>query len=151
HAADGTVSIRPDQAAYEELNRNLDRRPHYLRANAVWALPTLRATGAASRAIGQVVNDWRIAGVLTAASGTTYDLGYTYNTNGNNVNLTGSPDYGARIVFVGDPGSGCSSNQYAQFSTASVRGPNYGSLGLESGRNILRGCPDRTVDLSLMR
>jgi hypothetical protein len=67
------------------------------------------------------------------------------------VNLTGSPDYGARIVYVGDPGSGCSDDQYRQFNTAAVTGPQYGSVGLESGRNILGGCADKTIDLSLAR
>ena len=152
HAADGTFSLRADRAAYEELNKYLDRRPHYLKANAVWDLPNVHATAnSAARAMGHVINDWQIAGVLTAGSGTTYDLSYTYQNNGGSVNLTGSPDYGARIVYIGDPGSGCTDNQYAQFSTAAVTGPTYGSLGLESGRNILRGCPNKTVDLSLMR
>ncbi len=151
HAPDGTFSLRADQAAYEELNKYLDRRPHILKANAVWDLPNVSMNGGAARALGHVINDWQIAGVLTAGSGTTYDLGYTYANNGGNVNLTGSPDYGARVVYVGDPGNGCTDNQYSQFNTASVTGPTYGSLGLESGRNILRGCPDKTVDLSLMR
>ena len=39
----------------------------------------------------------------------------------------------------------------ATSSTAAVTGPTYGSLGMESGRNILRGCPNKTVDLSLKR
>jgi hypothetical protein len=152
HAADGTFSLRSDQAAYEELNKNLDRRPHYLKANVVWQLPDVHANGSGlARAVGHVINDWQLAGVLTAGSGTTYDLSYTYRDNGANVNLTGSPDYGARVVYIGDPGSGCTDNQYAQFNTAAVTGPTYGSLGLESGRNILRGCPDKTVDLALMR
>ena len=30
-------------------------------------------------------------------------------------------------------------------------GPSYGSVGLESGRNYLRGCADKRVDLSLLR
>ena len=112
----------------------------------MWELPKVRANGGGfARAIAHVVNDWQIAGVLTAGSGTTYDLSYSYRDNGGNVNLTGSPDYGARILYVGDPGSGCTDNQYAQFNTDAVKGPTYGSLGLESGRNILRGCPDRTV------
>ena len=32
-----------------------------------------------------------------------------------------------------------------------MTGPTYGSLGLESSRNILRGCPDKTIDFALMR
>jgi hypothetical protein len=67
------------------------------------------------------------------------------------VNLTGSPDYNARIVFLGDPGSGCSDNQYAQFNTAMVKGPTYGSVGLESGRFLFGGCPNKVVDMAIAR
>ena len=56
------------------------------------------------------------------------------------MNLTGSPSYAARIRVVGDPGSGCSDDQYAQFNTAAFAGPTYNSLGLESGANLLAGC-----------
>ena len=107
--------------------------------------------GAAKKTVGYIVNDWQISGVLTANSGTEYDLGYSYQSNGANRNLTGSPDYGARIVYVGDPGGGCSDNQYAQFNAAAVTGPSYGSVGLESGRNLMSNCADKTVDLSLAR
>ncbi len=72
-----------------------------------------------------------------------YDLGYSYQSNGASRNLTGSPDYGARIVYVGDPGGGCSDNQYAQFNVAPSTGPGYGSVGLESGRNLCRTAPTR--------
>ena len=54
-------------------------------------------------------------------------------------------------MYLGDPGSGCSSDQYRQFNTASVTGPTYNSVGLESGRNILGGCPDKTVDMAIAR
>ncbi len=67
------------------------------------------------------------------------------------MNLTGSPDYNGRIVYVGDPGSGCSGDQYKQFNTTAVTGPQYGSVGLESGRFIMGGCPDHTVDLAVAR
>jgi hypothetical protein len=149
HAPDGTISIRADQAQYEKLLETLDRRPHTLKANGIWSLP--HAPSSFGRVVGYILNDWQLAGVLTAGSGTTYDLGFGYQNNGGNVNLTGSPNYGARILYTGDPGSGCSSDQYAQFNTASVTGPQYGSVGLESGRNILRGCPDKRVDLSLSK
>jgi hypothetical protein len=149
HAADGTLSVRADQADYERLFENLDRRPHTIKANAVWGMPSVPARF--GRPLGWVLNDWQLAGVLTAGSGSAYDLGYSYQNNGGNVNLTGSPNYAARIVYVGDPGSGCSGNQYAQFNTAAVTGPQYGSLGLESGRNLLRGCADKRVDLSLSK
>jgi hypothetical protein len=150
-AADGTASIRADQAQYEALNRDAGRIPHVLRANWVWDLPDLRAAGGARGVLGAILNDWQLSGILTAGSGNPYDLTYSYQSNGSDVNLTGSPDYGARIVYVGDPGSGCTGDQYSQFNVNAVTGPGYNSTGLESGRNQLRGCPDHTVDLSLSR
>jgi hypothetical protein len=151
HAADGAVSISPDQAQYENLNKQLDLRRHTLRANFVWDLPDLKSESTALRAVGYVINDWQLSGVFTTGSGGRYDLGYTYQNNGSSQNLTGSPDYGARILYTGDPGSGCSDNQYAQFNMNAVTGPGYYSNGMESGRNILIGCPDHTVDLAIAR
>jgi hypothetical protein len=148
HAADGTIAVSPDQEAYEALNENLDRRPHVLKANAVWDLPSTDSLG---RVVDAVLSDWQLSGVLTAASGPAYDLSFSYNANGSAKNLTGSPDYNARIVYLGDPGSGCSGDQYAQFNRNAVTGPGYFSTGLESGRNALRGCADKTVDLAVAR
>jgi hypothetical protein len=149
HAPDGTATLRADQADYEELLGTLDRRPHTIKANGVWSLP--HAPSSFGKVGGFILNDWQLAGVLTAGSATAYDLGFSYQNNGGSVNLTGSPNYGARILYVGDPGKGCSDNQYGQFNAAAVTGPQPGSVGLESGRNILRGCPDKRVDLSLSR
>ena len=67
------------------------------------------------------------------------------------MNLTGSPDYAARVVIAGDPGSGCSGDRFSQFTTAAFSGPLPGSLGLESGRNYMVGCPDKTTDLAISR
>jgi len=151
HNADGTYSVRADQAQYETLNRNLDNRRHTFKANWVWDMPDVKSEQTALRAVGYVVNDWQLSGILTAGSNGHYDLSYTYNTDGANKNITGSPDYAGKLAFVGDPGKGCSDNQYAQFNTASVAGPTYGSVGLESGRNILLNCPDHTLDLAIAR
>jgi len=151
HNADGTYSLRADQAAYEELNKGLDNRRHVLKANWVWDMPDVKSEDGTMRAIGYVVNDWQLSGILTAGSAPAYDLGFGYNANGTATNLTGSPDYNGRIVYNGDPGKGCSSDWTKQFNTAVVSGPTYGSVGMESGRNILRGCADHTVDLALAR
>jgi hypothetical protein len=151
HDANGQISISPDQQAYEDLNKNLDLRRHILRANFVWDLPDLKSENTAARAIGYVINDWQLSGILTAGSAGHYDLGFSYNASGTSKNLTGSPDYGARILYTGDPGSGCSDDQYAQFNMSAVTGPGYHSTGLESGRNTLIGCPDHMVDLAIAR
>ncbi len=149
HAPDGSISVRADQADYEELLNNLAIIPHVLKTNAIWDLPHVPASF--GRVGAAILNDWQLSGVFTAQSGNPYDLGFSYNSNGTSKNLTGSPDYGARIVYVGDPGSGCTSDQYAQFNRTAVTGPGYGSTGLESGRNLLRGCADKTVDASIVR
>jgi len=159
HAADGSVTTRSDQAQYEALNQNLDLRPNILKANALYDIPKLHGSDAgAMKTLGYVLNDWQISGVFTAGSGTAYDLNYNYQSLGGtpgqgtvNQVLTGSPDYAARIVYTGDPGSGCSNDQYKQFNISSVTGPQPNSTGLESGRNILRGCMDKTVDMALAK
>jgi hypothetical protein len=177
HAADGTISVRSDQAQYEKLNENLALQRHVIKSFAVWDIPGPQRFGQVAKVL---LSDWQVSGVLTAGSAFRpgaiqangnaqanctlvnppagsncengrYDITYTYQNNGTNTNLTGSPDYAAKIVYIGDPGSGCSSDPYRQFNTAAVTGPQYGSVGLESGRYLLGGCPDHTVDLAIAR
>ena len=45
----------------------------------------------------------------------------------------------------------CSSDRFKQFDTANVAGPTYGSVGLESGRNVLIGCATHRTDLAVKR
>jgi hypothetical protein len=151
HAPDGTITIRADQADYEKLNEMLNLQRHVLKANAVWDLPNLHASSAGAKALSYIVNDWQVSSVFTTNSGSRYDLGFQYQNNGGAVNLTGSPDYNGRVLLTGDLGSGCASDQYRQFAAVAVTGPAYRSVGLESGRNYLVGCPDHTLDLSILR
>ena len=153
HGADGSISLRDDQDDYEKLNENLNLQRHVFKANAVWDMPDLAISGAgaAKKAVGYLVNDWQLSGVFTGNSGNRYDLGFSFQSNGANRNMTGSPDYGSRIVYVADPGSGCSDDQFQQFNVTAVTAPAYNSVGLESGRNLLIGCPNKVVDISLAR
>jgi hypothetical protein len=150
-AADGTLSTWSGQAQADELLKNIGNRPHIIKANFLWQVPGPNASGTAGRVLAAIANDWQLSGVVTAGSGTPYDATYSYTTGGANVNLTGSPNYPARIRVIGNPGAGCSSDPYKQFNTAAFAGPNYGSTGTESGANLLSGCADHTVDLSLAR
>jgi len=151
HNADGSISDDSHQPALDKLLSNTGNRPHIIKANFVWELPKVGGTSNGAKALGAVVNDWQLAGVFTGGSGVPYDARYSYQSNGSNVNLTGSPNYLARIVVNGDPGSGCSSNQYKQFNTAAFSGPTYNSIGNESGANLLRGCSLHITDLSVSR
>jgi len=158
HNTDGSYVIRDDQAEADEVLKDQGLQRHTIKGNVVWDLPDV-PTGSASRnVIAAIANDWQLSGILTAGTGAPYSVGFSYagGAVGNgNQNLTGSPNYGGRILITGDPGSGCSSNQYAQFNTAAFAVPAVSatnpSLGLESGQNYMHGCFDKTVDLALAR
>jgi hypothetical protein len=152
HAADGTVSLRSDWDQYVALMGNQGTPKHIVTANWVWDFPNLSyGTTGGTRALAALLNDWVFSGVFRFTTGQPYSVGYTYFSNGTSLNLTGSPDYPARIRIVGDTGGGCSSNQYSQFSTAAFAGPTSGSVGMESGQYYMDGCNDHTFDLSLQR
>jgi hypothetical protein len=151
HAPDGTVILRADQAQADELLGTSIAQVHLLRGNFVWDLPDLTSSRAALKTIGWVVNDWQLAGIWTGRTGSAYAVNFSYQSGGGSVNLTGSPDYAARVNIIGDTGSGCSSNRLQQFSTTAFQGPSAGSLGLESRDGYLRGCFQSVLDLSLMR
>jgi hypothetical protein len=151
HNADGTYGLRSDQAQADKLLGTFVANRHNFKGNFVWDLPDIRGGGSALKALGLVANDWQISGVWTAATATAYNVGFSYQNGGGNVNLTGSPNYGARIRVVGDTGSGCSSNPLRQFNTAAFQGPLKDSVGLESGADYLRGCFTSTLDLAIAR
>ena len=150
HAPDGTISLRSDQAAYEQLMSTRDVIPHLFKANGIWDSPGINNHGGVLRAL---TRDWQVSGVLTAQSGSAYDLGYQYLNNGFNVNITGSPDWAGRVIIndMAKLGGGCSENQYGQFDGTQIRGPGYRSVGMESGRQYLRGCFLKQFDMSVVR
>ena len=156
HNADGSVTYRSDQAEADKLMQ-VDPIRHIIKANFVWDLPDMASTSAPLRALGYVINDWQLSGIWTATTGSInpltspYAVGFSYQSGGSSVNLTGSPDYGARVRIVGDPGSGCSSDPYRQFNTSAFQGPLTNSVGLESGAGYLRGCFVSAFDLSIAR
>ena len=151
HNADGSVTLRADQKQWEELMKNQGTPVHIFKGNFVWDMPDVHSDSTGMKVLGYIVNDWQLSGVWSAQTGTGYSIGYSYNANGASVNLTGTPDIGARIKIVGDPGSGCSKDQYKQFNTAAFAGPTYGSDGMESGRNYMTGCGQSLWDLSVAR
>jgi hypothetical protein len=146
----GVVTPRDDyrQASYHTTGND---RTHVVRANFVWDMPDIPDNGSVSRAIGLVANDWQLSGVFSGGSGAPYTVGYSYAGGIGSQNLTGSPNYNARIVITGDPGKGCSSDRARQFTTSAFSGPQPNSLGLESGLNYMRGCPEAITDLALAR
>lgn len=148
HAADGSFTLRDDMAKAYELFGNDVNQLHQFKANFNWALPQLRAGG---RILRQIANGWQLTGTWVGSPGGKYAIGASYQSNGSSINLTGSPDYGARVTVVGDPGSGCSDDIYRQFNTNVFMGPVTGSVGLESSSNYMKGCFQHSFNLSLAR
>jgi hypothetical protein len=151
HNADGTVTYRADQAQADTLLGTSINQVHVMKGNFVWDMPDLKRTDSVWRVVGMVVNDWQLSGIWTGGTGTAYNVAFTYQNGGGNVNLTGSPDYAARILVVSPLGGGCSDDVYKQFDTSAFRGPSTNSVGLESGAGYLRGCFQSVLDLSLAR
>lgn len=151
HNADGTVTIRADQAQADALLGDQHPQAHIMKANFTWQLPTLQGKSGAMKAVAQVVNDWSLSGIWSGATGQAYAVSSTYTSNGAAVNITGSPDFAPRVRIVGETGSGCSSDLLRQFSAAAFAGPLVGSDGLESGNGYLKGCFIHQTDLALAR
>jgi len=151
HAPDGTLTIRDDQAKADALLGTAVANRQLMKANFVWSLPQMHSTQMALKTVGYVVNGWQLSGIWTGQTGGAYTVGFNYQNGAGSSNLTGSPDYGARILVVGDPGTGCSSDPYKQFTTAAFNGPPVGSVGLDSGASYLRGCFSSVLDLAIQR
>ncbi|HEY7497453.1 MAG TPA: carboxypeptidase-like regulatory domain-containing protein [Vicinamibacterales bacterium] len=164
HNPDGSYFIRDDQGEADRLLGNNNPVRNVLRANFIWDLPDLRSTQSGLKAIGHVLNDWQVSGIwsgqrrganVTAGNvsipSSAYTVGFSYQNGGGNQNLTGSPDYGARVSVVGDAGKGCSDNLLMQFTTSAFRGPAVGSVGLESPNDYLTACFISALDLAIRR
>ena len=64
--ADGAISLRADQAQYQELFKQLNLQRHVVKVNAVWDMPDMSTSGAgaAKKTVGYIVNDWQLSGDL---------------------------------------------------------------------------------------
>jgi hypothetical protein len=104
-----------------------------------------RRRGAAVRGS---LNDWQISGIYRYQTGAPYDVGFSI-PGLSSYGVTGTQqNEGGRIVVVGNPGSGTSSDPYHQFHVAAFTTPGLGSTGLESGRNFLYRSPINSWDIS---
>jgi hypothetical protein len=154
HAPDGSWSYRPDQPQADKLFTDYIPTRHTFKGDIVWSIPALKNVGSGfgQQVIHSVTRDWQLSGIWAANSPSAYTVGYSFQNGAGNQNITGSPDYGARVRIIGNPGSGCNTSDiYHQFNTAAFAPPQVGSVGLESGMDYLRGCFYQQFDLALQR
>ena len=124
--------------------------PH--EGDCVWQLPDRSRAPPARAGAGLIVNDWQLSGVWTGATGTPYSATFSYQNGGSNVNLTGSPDFGARIRIVGDPGGGCSRQPVRAVQRRGRSRDRWSAAwGWSRPNNYLTGCFPSVLDLSLQR
>lgn len=132
------------QVNYAPLDFN---RRHNFLAQFVWQTPKVASGGV----VAAIANDWQISGVYRIMSGVPYTP--TFTIQGLSAyGLTGTQGLeGARLLIVGDPGSGHSSDPYKQFNVAAFKAPTAGSIGTESGKNYLVGPWMNNLDLSVSK
>jgi hypothetical protein len=156
HNADGTYSVRGDQADAQSFLQT-DPVRHTAKANFVWDLPDYKsASGGVGRTVAAIVNDWQVSGVWTGLTAAPYTVSYSIANNSvTAVNLSGSGDFAPRISIIGDPGSGCSSDPLRQFNIAAFAAPTVNTtgnrIGLESSPNAVKGCFQSVMDIALAR
>ena len=104
-----------------------------------------------------MINDWQLSGIWSGAhAAAPVRHAGVHGTRAierrRASNLTGSPDYGARIRVVGDPGKRL---QHATCTGSSTRRRSRARLnnsdGLESGNSYLKGCFISVLDLAIAR
>jgi hypothetical protein len=137
HSSTGAISSSSVYTANSNVIDNVGFRRNTLKGYAVWELPLVNDIPTTAK---YVVNGWQLSAVYTGGNGAPYDVTYSYASNSANVNLTGSPQYFARIKVGSGAGSGCGSSQYAQINAAAFSGPAYNSIGNESGSALFNYC-----------
>ena len=152
HATDGSVSIRSDQAAYEDLFSELNLQRHLFKANFVWDLPKLPPSNGAAKAIGYVINDWQLSGLFTGGSGNRYDLGFSYVSNGRQREPHGLAGLRRAHRLHRRPGQGLLEQPVRAVQRQRGDGTAATTASASSpAATCMVGCPDHTLDLAIAR
>jgi hypothetical protein len=122
-----------------------------LAINYVYEIPGVDRLGKFNNPVTRAIfNGWQIAGTTMFRSGTPFSVNYSISGYGN-AQLTGSPDFGARVKLVGDPLNGTSDSPCNRINSAAFLPPQPGSVGVESGYNYIRNPGLNNWDLTLQK
>lgn len=118
----------------------------------VYQLPGVDRLGAFNNAVTRAIfNGWQLSGITVFRNGMPTTPGYSIS-GVSNINLTGTPDYGARIKLIGDPLVGTSEKDpYNRLNANAFAPPTRPSLGLESGVNYIRTPGTNNWDVALQK
>lgn len=150
--ADSQGSVRWDQ-----YNHTVNYGPcgfnptHNFSINYVYTLPGIRSGSKLSNRVSRaVLNGWQISGFTNFVSGTPFTPGFSVSGVSSD-NFTGTPDWGPRLVCVGDPTAGVTDSPYNRLNPSAFAVPALGSNGLGCSRNNLRGPGINNWDMSLQK
>lgn len=119
-------------------------------ANYVYPLPRFASYVGDHPVARALLNDWQVSGLTTFQSGRPFTPGMSVS-GVSNINFTGTPNWGPRLLCVADPLSGTTSDPYNRLSAAGFALPPVGTNGLGCSRNNLRGPGVNNWDLSLQK
>jgi hypothetical protein len=120
-------------------------RTHIVRINYLVNLPNAPVH---NRVLRGALHGWELSGITSFISGAPLGVGFTTTTA---IDITGTPDLGARIVTVGSPVLPKSERTFSRyFDTSVFRLPPVGSLGT-AGKTVLRGPGTNNWDTALAK
>jgi hypothetical protein len=148
--ADGdtsTVGYPTDIRTYEYRRAGFDRR-HILTFNYVWNLPRLSTHLNDNFLVKQVFDNWELSGITQFSSGSPWEFGFPSIQPSRSQSITGSPDYGARLLLTCDPTGSRTRDQW--FDPSCLQLPDIGSAGY-GPRNYMSNPGINNWDLSIYK
>ncbi|MGD0498182.1 MAG: carboxypeptidase regulatory-like domain-containing protein [Bryobacteraceae bacterium] len=150
---DAETAVRLDQYNHQAFYGpcGYDVQQNFV-ANYIYQLPKFASFlgGANNKVTRGILNDWQISGYTTFQTGTPFSAGMSVS-GVSNINFTGTPTWGPKLLCVGDPYSGTSSTPYNRLNPAGFTLPAVGSIGLGCSKNNLRSPGLNDFDFSLQK
>jgi hypothetical protein len=122
----GVANYNTDIRGYQYKRSSFDRR-HILTFNYVWNMPRLSTHLNNNFLVKQVFDNWELSGVTQFMSGSPWNFGFPGLQPSRSQSITGSPDYGARLLLTGDPTGPRTRTQW--FDPSVLKLPDIGSAG----------------------
>jgi len=150
NTADGDTSTNAyptDIRTYEYRRAGFDRR-HVLTFNFVWNLPKLSPKLHDNFVVKQIFDNWELSGITQFSSGSPWEFGMASLQPSRAQSITGSPDYGARMLLTGDPTGPRTREQW--FDPTVLKLPDIGSAGY-GPRNYMSNPGVNNWDVSIYK
>lgn len=140
------------QADYGRLGYDLR---HMLTVNYIYTVPAVARPGFLDYKIARLIlNGWQLSGITTIQSGAPGNVGYSIqgiSAAELNRRTTGQERFGPRPVILSNPNLSGNRTDLRYFDTGVFRPAEKGSIGIDSGTNILDGPGMNNWDISVFK